>query len=194
MMARINTCPTCGAVRVVEPAPGTDRVPDILAYARQRLGMDLSGAPEDCWRFFERVFTAPTPTRVRDLAADLGVLPSTLISRFYRAELPSPKVYMKWAVILQASWMLGEPHASIARVALALGASSPQSFTRSVRLLTGLNAGPFFASHTPKAVLLEIRETLVLPHLGALQHFNPLLAAPIHVLRHEAALRTDGVR
>ena len=44
--------------------------------------VDLAGVPEDCWRFFETLFTcSPRVGNVRQLSALLGIVPSTLMSR-----------------------------------------------------------------------------------------------------------------
>src|SRR2546423_1242431 len=57
-----------------------------------QLAVDLVGAPDDCWMFFETLFTcSPRIGNVRLLARHLGVLPSTMMSRFFRAGAPAPK-------------------------------------------------------------------------------------------------------
>src|SRR5258708_21869156 len=63
-----------------------------------QLAIDLAGVPEDCWRFFETLFTcSPRIGNVRLLAGYLGVLPSTMMSRFFRAGAPPPKQYLATA-------------------------------------------------------------------------------------------------
>ena len=66
------------------------------------LAADLAGTPPDCRQFFDALFKAPPRTStVRELARTLGVLPSTLMSRFFRARLPAPKRYLAYARLTQ---------------------------------------------------------------------------------------------
>ncbi len=68
---------------------------DIQREALGRLAVDLAGVSPDCWRFFEALFLLPARvSTIRALARRLGVLPSTLMSRFFRARLPAPKQYL----------------------------------------------------------------------------------------------------
>jgi hypothetical protein len=68
---------------------------DVERLALTALADDLAPAPEDCRRFFDALFKAPARTStVRELALALGTLPSTLMSRFFRARLPAPKRYL----------------------------------------------------------------------------------------------------
>ena len=79
-----------------------------------RLNEDLPGISRDCWRFFEYLFSNdPRITSVNQLARHLHVLPSTLLSRFARAGLPSPRRYIAMATELSVSHRLTElSHAS----------------------------------------------------------------------------------
>src|SRR4051812_40224875 len=62
-----------------------DRGSEIQREALAQLAIDLAGAEAECWRFFESLFTAPPRlSTVRELSRDFGVLPSTLMSRFFR--------------------------------------------------------------------------------------------------------------
>src|SRR3954465_7554865 len=57
------------------------RAEDIQRHALGQLALDLSGVPQDCWRFFEALFLVPPRvSTVRMLARRLDVLPSTLMS------------------------------------------------------------------------------------------------------------------
>src|SRR6185436_9581817 len=60
-----------------------DQSRDITRLALAQLSVDLSGVHPDCWRFFEILFGLPGGIgTVRSLARFLGVIPSTLMSRF----------------------------------------------------------------------------------------------------------------
>src|SRR5258708_30942592 len=82
----------------------TNRRSEIQREALAQLGIDLAGVDPACWRFFEALFTPPPPlATVRALSREFGVLPSTLMSRFYRTGLPSPKRYLAGARLIRAA-------------------------------------------------------------------------------------------
>src|SRR3954468_11099069 len=117
---------------------------DIQRQALAELAVDLAGVPQDCWRFFEGLFlVSPQVSTVRRLARRLDVLPSTLMSRFFRARLPAPKQYLACARLVRAARLFENPGFSVANVANHLDYSSPQSFGRHVRTLMHLTAAQF---------------------------------------------------
>lgn len=145
--------------------------------ALSQLAVDLTGATTDCWRFFEALFTAPAQvSTVRALADHLAVLPSTLMSRFYRAALPAPKRYLSVARLVRAARLFENPGFSVANIANHLDYSSPQSFGRHVRSILGLTAVQFRRQYDGAAMLHHFRETLVLPYLEELRRLKPLCA------------------
>ena len=98
---------------------------------------DVGGQHTTCAGFFCAVFS-PRTRSARQLAAALGVHPSTLASRFYRSALPSPRTYVTYARLLWAAHLGESPALSIGDIAERLEASSPQSFSRN----RALGAGP----------------------------------------------------
>jgi AraC-like DNA-binding protein len=139
------------------------------------LAIDLSGVSEDCWRFFEALFTVPPRvSTVRGLAQALDVVPSTLMSRFFRARLPTPKRYLACARLVRAARLFENAGFSVANVANHLDYSSPQSFGRHVRRLMNLTAAEFRDRYDGEGMLQHFRETLVLPHAAALRQLQPL--------------------
>lgn len=151
---------------------------EIQREALSQLAIDLAGAHPDCWRFFETLFTLPPRlSTVRALSVELRVLPSTLMSRFFRAGLPAPKRYLAEARLIRAARLFENPGFSIANVANHLDYSSPQSFGRHVRTLLDLTAGQFRQRFDGQRMLLHFRETLVLPHQATLRQLRPLGSA-----------------
>lgn len=76
----------------------------VQRLALGRLAQDLEGASTDCWRFFEALFLSPPSVcTVRKLARSLRILPSTLMSRFFRANLPAPKRFLAMARLVRAA-------------------------------------------------------------------------------------------
>lgn len=158
---------------VVERGVGVERL------ALGQLALDLVGVPLDCWRFFEALF-GPTAriTTVRTLAAHLQVLPSTLMSRFFRARLPAPKRYLTMARLVRAAHLFENPGLSVASVANVLDYSSPQSFGRHVRTMLHLTAVEFRRKYSGQRMLDHFREHLILPYLPTLRTFAPLTPPP----------------
>ncbi|HEX5435668.1 MAG TPA: helix-turn-helix domain-containing protein [Gemmatimonadaceae bacterium] len=156
-----------------------DRAQDIERLALGTLALDLVGASDECWRFFEALFRSSShiPT-VRALAAQLTVLPNTLMSRFFRAHLPAPKRYLAMARLTLAARIFENPGLSVANVANHLDYSSPQSFGRHVRTFTGFTAVAFRQHYDGEGMLHRFRDELVLPYLPVLRCFNPLSVPP----------------
>jgi AraC-like DNA-binding protein len=156
-----------------------DRGDDIRRLALSQLSTDLAGAPEDCWHFFESLFGSDASiSTVRTLARQLSVLPSTLMSRFFRAGLPAPKRYLAFARLVRAARLFENPGFSIANVANHLDYSSPQSFGRHVRTLMGMTALDFRRRYDGEGMLHYFRECLVVPYTTVLHQFRPLVAQP----------------
>ena len=156
-----------------------DRADDVQRLALGVLATDLVGVPDDCWRFFESIFQAtPRISTIRALSRHLGVLPSTLMSRFFRAKLPPPKRYLAMARLTRAAQLFENPGLSVANVANHLDYSSPQSFGRHVRTLLHLTAVQFRERYDGDRMLARFREELVVPYLETLRSFTPLTAPP----------------
>lgn len=153
-----------------------------------QLATDLAGAPDDCWRFFETLFTcSPRVGNVRLLARELGILPSTLMSRFFRAGVPAPKRYLALARLVRAARLFENAGFSVANVANHMDYSSPQSFGRHVRTLLHMTAGDFRHRYDGAGMFQRFRDELVLPYLSMLRTLRPLTAPPGWVSEPRAA-------
>jgi len=151
---------------------------DIQRLALARIADDLPNAPADCQQFFELVFRPRSIGTVRALSRALGILPSTLMSRFFRARLPAPKRYLATARLVRAARLLENPGLSVASVANHLDYSSPQSFGRHVRTMMRLSAVEFRERYDGEGMLRRFREELVIPHARVLREFSPLTTVP----------------
>jgi AraC-like DNA-binding protein len=148
---------------------------DIQRQALAQLALDLTGVPQDCWRFFETLFLSPPHVcTVRMLAYRLDVLPSTLMSRFFRAKLPAPKQYLACARLIRAARLFENPGFSVSNVANHLDYSSPQSFGRHVRMVMGLTAVQFRERYDGEGMIHHFRHALVHPYIDALRGLHPL--------------------
>lgn len=153
----------------------SERTTEIEQLALERLARDLTGATHGCLRFFDLLFGRPVRvTTVRRLAAHLGVITSTLMSRFFRLRLPAPKRYLAVARLVHAARLFENPGLSVANVANHLDYSSPQSFGRHVRSLMGVTATAFRNQYDGEGMLEQFRGRLVIPYLTTLRLFDPV--------------------
>jgi AraC-like DNA-binding protein len=142
-----------------------------------QLTIDLAGVPADCWHFFETIFTcSPRLGNVRLLARHLEVTPSTLMSRFFRAGVPTPKRYLAMARLVRAARLFENAGLSIANVANHLDYSSPQSFGRHVRTLLHITAGEFRERYDCASMFARFRTDLIVPYVDGLHILRPLTA------------------
>ena len=152
-----------------------DQSRDIGRLALVQISTDLASANVDCRHFFEILFTLPGSIgTVRALSHHLGVIPSTLMSRFFRAKLPAPKQYLAWARLVRAAQLFENPGLSVANVANRLDYSSPQSFGRHIKSLIHLTAAEFRQTYDGEGMLQRFRHDLVIPYLPTLRDFTPL--------------------
>jgi AraC-like DNA-binding protein len=158
---------------------GREATKDIDRMVIAALREDLRGVPEDCWRFFEALFSPDyRVSTVRELAQRLSVLPSTLMSRFFRARVPAPKKYLSFARLIRAARLFENPGLSISDVANHLDYSSPQSFGRHVRTLLNITAGEFRCTYDAERMLERFRRELVFPNIELLRVLRPLAVRP----------------
>lgn len=163
-------------------------IPSALATIITAIENDTDGMRTTCRDGFRRFVAAifgPNTTNAMAVAAELGLHPSTLASRFMRAGLPSPKRYLALAKLVRAAYLAEAPGMTISAIAERLQFSSAQSYGRTVRHMTGMTAGEFHHAFNGAAVLERFTADLVTPYRGILRGFDPLsvnrkrrLAAP----------------
>jgi len=147
-----------GAARIL--APVFAALPVLAPDARVFLEMLVRLAPE-----------APA---VRSLASRLEIKPSTLMSRFSRSGLPSPKTYLAAVRLLYASQYFEGGGRSVADVAYRLDCSSPQSFGRTLRAMLGITPGEFRRRFPFPTALRRFLAQMVEPYEGVWREFRPL--------------------
>ena len=144
-----------------------------------RIREELPEAPPDCLRFFESLFMAPAHiSTVQQVARANGVVPSTLMSRFFREGLPAPKRYLAMARLVRAARLFENPGLSITHVANHLEYSSAQSFSRHVSLLMGCTPMQFRRKFDGEGMLTVLCEQLVQPYRDVLLRFEPFNLTP----------------
>lgn len=157
----------------------SDGAQDLQRSALAQINLDLPGVPADCWRFFELLFDpSPKIATVRQLAHRLDVVPSTLMSRFFRANLPAPKKYLALSRLIRAARLFENPGLSVASVANHLDYSSPQSFGRHVRTMMKMSPVTFRNRFDGQGMIQFFRTQLVLPYTATLRAFHPIDAYP----------------
>ena len=134
----------------------------------------LEGATDEM-RFFVDylVKMAPSVSSTKALAAGLGLHPSSLISRFFRARLPSPKTYLAAMRLLYAAAVLENPRVSLAQAARRLNYSSPQSFMRHVREQFGVAASEFRASYSFSDLAHHFGHRILSKYRNTIRWFRP---------------------
>lgn len=139
----------------------------------------LPELPADARLFLEvMVRLAPNTATVRGVARALSIQPSTLMSRFARAGLPSAKRYLAATRLLYAAQLLENSGLSVADVAYRLECSSPQSFARHMRSLLGISCSEFRRRFPFTQALDRFLTVMVDPYQGAWRGFRPLVGAP----------------
>jgi AraC-like DNA-binding protein len=117
---------------------------------------------------------APETSTVRQLAERLFVRPSTLMSRFGRAGLPSPKNYLAAVRLLHAALLFETSGLSVSDVAYRLEYSSPQSFGRHLRAMLGITASEFRQRFPFSIARDRFIERMVQPYVKLWEAFHPL--------------------
>lgn len=138
----------------------------------------LPSLPPDARIFLEVLIrVAPEVPSARTIAARLHLKPSTLISRFVRAGLPSPKTYLAAVRLLYAAQYFEGGGRSVSDVAYRLDCSSPQSFGRTLRAMLGITPGEFRRRYPFPVALSRFLAQLIAPYRGIWATFRPLKGA-----------------
>src|SRR5262245_21696971 len=184
MLLRLGASGVRQVVDVTSPT-GWSRLRQIVGQPATRAVARIQGpvldalreAPPDARLFIEALIrlAAEVPT-VTAVAQELSVRPSTLMSRFARAGLPSPKNYLAAIRLLHAAHLFETGGLSVADVAYRLEYSSPQSFGRHLRAMLGLTALEF-RRRFPFTTALERFVALMMdPYRQIWRTFHPLAA------------------
>jgi AraC-like DNA-binding protein len=165
---------------------------DLQRSALSQIALDLPDVSRDCWRFFELLFdSSPRISTVRQLARQMNILPSTLMSRFFRARLPAPKRYLSFARLIRAARLFENPGLSVARVSNHLDYSSPQSFGRHVRTMMKMSPVKFRTTFDGQGMLQLFRTELILPYVDTLRIFRPSAAYPGWIPKPHKSARSE---
>lgn len=161
-----------------------DRSDEVLRKAVGLMNSDLAGCYNDCWKFFEILFEhEPAVSSVKQLAQLLNILPNTLLSRFYKKKLPSPKLYIDLARMVRAARMLENKGFSVSMVSSNMGFSSPQSFSRHCQAVMKITPAELRNTYDGEKMLMHFRDTLVVPYLDTLRSFRPVTLEPSWIPR-----------
>jgi AraC-like DNA-binding protein len=134
----------------------------------------LTDVSEEARQFFTHLArVSPHRTTVRGVACELRLNVSTLLSRFFRAGLPSPKEYLSATRIVYARAHFEAPDATISEVAFRLQFSSPQSFGRHVRSMLGVTLREFRRDYSLQEITNRYVLKLFTEHHAVLRTFDP---------------------
>lgn len=185
MLLRFGASGVRQVVDVSLPA-GWSRLREAVALPATRSAARIQGpvlaalgeSTPDARLFIEGlVRLAPETPTVRRLAASLHVRPSTLMSRFARAGLPSPKNYLASVRLLHAAHLFESGGLSVADVAYRLDYSSPQSFGRHLRTMLGITSCEFRNRFPFPLAVERFIELMIIPYGGIWPTFHPLSSA-----------------
>ena len=131
--------------------------------------------PPDARIFLElMVRLAPSTPVARQVAVHARMRPSTMVSRFARAGLPSPKTYMAALRLVYAAQFFENEGLSITDVAYRLECSSPQSFGRHLRAMLGITPGEFRRRFNFEAAIDRFVGLLIEPYHLVWREFHPM--------------------
>jgi AraC-like DNA-binding protein len=182
MLLRLGATGVRQVVDVTSPT-GWNRLRQLVGQPATRAVARIQGpildtlqeAPPDARVFVEALIRlAPETPTVRRLAERLYVRPSTLMSRFARSGLPSPKNYLAAVRLLHAALLFETTGLSVADVAYRLEYSSPQSFGRHLRAMLGITASEFRSRFPFTVALTHFVERMVRPYVPIWTKFHPL--------------------
>lgn len=182
MLLRLGATGVRQVVDVTSPA-GWARLRQVLGEPASRaaariLSPLLDALPDlapDARLFLEAmVRLAPSTPAVTTIAAQLGIRPSTLVSRFHRARLPSPKNYLAAIRLLHVSQLLDGGGLSVCDVAYRLEYSSPQSLSRHLRTSLGITASEFRRRYNFEGAMARFLAVMIEPYRGNWAGFHPL--------------------
>ena len=179
-LLRLGASGVRAVVDVTRPA-GWNRLRQLMAEPTARPSarilaptvMELPDLAPDGRLFLEAMIRlAPDIATVRGLARAVGQQPSTLMSRFNRAGLPSAKRYLTAIRLLYAAQYFEQEGLSVADVAYRLDCSSPQSFGRHVRSLLGVTCSEFRHRFPFPVAMERFLATMVRPHRVGWRRFR----------------------
>jgi|SRR5262245_14756390 len=182
MLLRLGATGVRQVVDVTSPT-GWNRLRQVVGQPATRAVARIQGpilealahAPPDARLFMEALIRlAPETPTVRRLADRLFVRPSTLMSRFVRSGLPSPKNYLAAIRLLHAALLFETSGLSVADVAYRLEYSSPQSFGRHLRAMLGITASEFRTRYPFPVAVGGFVERLLQPYEAIWTTFHPL--------------------
>ena len=125
-------------------------------------------------RFVRTLFASPARVRtVRSYAPRFGVLPTTMMSRFFRAGLPAPRTYLAFAGLVRAAQLFESPRWTVSAVAAELEHSSAQAFSRHLHLQLGLRPREFRRTYDAAGMLERFAAELLVPYRAVLATFDP---------------------
>lgn len=150
-----------------------------VEHKARRLLVELlqPGCADGTWRFLLAVWAAhPGYRTVEHLAFDLGVNVRTLASRFRRAGLPTPRLYLHGSRLVRIAHRF-EHGATAQAVALELGTGFINHLDLYVRRHTGAaSMWRWRKTVTGESTLRDYMLAYVTPYRATLRSFDPLTA------------------
>lgn len=167
LLAHINRCPHCHQAMVTRtPVPP---IVETLRPVREMLLDELAGGVEDAWRILSLLFGAETYFTIAALGHALNVRYHGLAGRFARAGIPTPKTYLVGALLVRVAALGIDTRASAQRISDELGAATPQSLSRTLRIYHGMPLGAVRRHWGFDGARAHFHATLIAPYRDALR-------------------------
>ncbi len=182
MLLQLGATGVRQVVDVTSPA-GWTRLRQLLAEPASRSAARILGplfealpdlTPDGRLFLQAMVRLAPTTPVVRTVARELGIRPSTLMSRFQRARLPSPKNYLAALRLLHVSQLFEGSGLSVSDVAYRMEYSSPQSLSRHLRTSLGITASEYRRRFSFDAAMERFLDVMIRPYRDCWSALHPL--------------------
>lgn len=116
---------------------------------------------------------SPRVRTVRGYAPRFGLGAPTLMSRFFRAGLPTPRRYLALARLARAAQLFENPRCTVGTVAAELEHSSAQAFSRHLYLQLGIRPLEFRRTYDAGGMLGRFADELLVPYRATLATFVP---------------------
>jgi AraC-like DNA-binding protein len=139
----------------------------------------LVGLPDPLARAIEAVFREPQAFRTaNDLARAAGLPPRTLSRVLARADLASPRAFVRAARVVRAYHALRAGHVRVRDIARQLGYGTPDALVRDTQHSTGLRPTMLVRRVSPDLLVKQVVRRLTVrfrrrPHLSLLARETP---------------------
>ena len=161
----------------------------VVQHVRQTLRDTLAHATPGAHAFFQALAVIPPEQSTADVfLRSLGCHPTTIISRFFRAGVPSPKAYIAAMRVVHWCALLDDDTMTMEAAAHTLRYSSSGAVCRHLRERFGVPPSVLRAKYSGEAMADHFLATMVTPYAETWRHFDPFETTYVARVRSAKAL------